>query len=91
MEQGSATAGSLAGPVGLRENAVKVSYKKAFNAVPVVQANLKFLDFATTKNIRADVWVTNVTKTDFVCNFRTWYDSECYGMQANWLAIGSSD
>ncbi|GAQ86936.1 H-type lectin domain containing protein [Klebsormidium nitens] len=93
VEQGMATANQtvLSGTAAVRDGAVKVSFKKAFNAPPVVNANLKFIDFGVTTNVRADVWVTDVTKTDFMCHFQTWSNSLCYGLQANWLAIGSSD
>ena len=70
-----------------REYVHRVEFKPALLVAPHVIASISSIDASNSFGIRAAVDVVNVSVTGFDLVFRTWSDSEVFGLSASWMAI----
>lgn len=82
---GSITSGT---PPGDRQIKVPVVFKNKFEEIPQVQANINRIDAQSGPNLRAQVFVLDVTTKGFTLVLNTWADTVLYSFGANWFAYG---
>jgi hypothetical protein len=74
---------------GYRSCSVYVEFESAFDTVPLVHVGLAGFDIDNCDTARLGVQVRTIYTTGFDLLVETWRATRVYGVQVNWLAMGS--
>ena len=73
---------------GYRHKSKTIYFKQRFQNPPYVQASLNDLDADQNTNLRVKCKVVDVDNQKFTLEIHTWWDSDLYTAECNWIAFG---
>lgn len=74
---------------GAREIRSRITFAERFLTPPVVHVTPDMWDLDSSRNLRGDLSVDNVTASGFDILFKTWGDTRVARMRVAWMAIGA--
>lgn len=68
-----------------------VNFQEKFNRPPTVQLSIAMIDADSSRNLRLELYVEDVTTNGFTAVAHTWNDTRIGRLHVNWTAVGTSD
>ena len=66
-----------------------VAFDNDFAVPPTVQLSIAMIDADSSRNLRLELFVEDVTEHGFVAVAHTWSDTRIGRLQVNWTALGN--